>query len=160
MKRPAYARPVRELCEFAAKEGDFDLRFTPSPSAEESILGHKTVASRRGPDHHSEATVTGAYEELLVRGRIDGYSESQQLVEEVKTLKGDLERMPANHRTLHWAQAKVHAWLLCQHLNLAKLRVLLVYFDIGTGTETPFVERCSASELKLFFESLCSRFLA
>jgi len=68
--------------------------------------------------------------------------------------------MPANHRALHWAQAKAYAWLLCQQLGLAELRVSLVYFDIGTETETPFVELCSASELKVFFESLCSRFLA
>ena len=160
MKRPGYTVAVRELCEFAAKEGDLDLRFTPSPTAEEGILGHKTVASRRGASHRSEVAVAGAFEELLVRGRIDGYSESLQLLEEVKTFKGDLEHMPANHRALHWAQAKVYAWLLCQQLGLAELRVSLVYFDIGTEAETPFVELCSAGELKSFFESLCSRFLA
>lgn len=160
MKEPGYTVAVRELCEFAAKEGDLDLRFTPSPTAEEGILGHKTVASRRGTGHRSEIAVAGSYEELLVRGRIDGYSEGRQLLEEVKTYKGDLERMPANHRALHWAQAKVYAWLLCQKLGLAELRVSLVYFDIGTETETPLVQVCSAGELKTFFDSVCARFLA
>ncbi|EPN80695.1 Uvs006 [Pseudomonas syringae pv. actinidiae ICMP 19097] len=38
---------VRALCEFTAKVGDLDLRFTPSPTAQEGIAGHRTVASRR-----------------------------------------------------------------------------------------------------------------
>ncbi|WP_147466711.1 hypothetical protein, partial [Pseudomonas syringae] len=43
-----YAVAVRALCEFTAKVGDLDLRFTPSPTAQEGIAGHRTVASRRG----------------------------------------------------------------------------------------------------------------
>lgn len=34
---------VRELCEFTAKEGDLDLRFTPSPTAQEGMAGHSTL---------------------------------------------------------------------------------------------------------------------
>lgn len=36
----AYSVAVRELCEFAAKTGDLDHRFTPSPTAREGIAGH------------------------------------------------------------------------------------------------------------------------
>ena len=43
-----YTVAVRALCEFTAKLGDLDLRFTPSPSAQEGIEGHGVVASRRG----------------------------------------------------------------------------------------------------------------
>ena len=43
----SYSVAVRALCEFTAKVGDLDLRFTPSPSAQEGIAGHRTVASRR-----------------------------------------------------------------------------------------------------------------
>ena len=42
-----YAVAVRALCEFTAKEGDLDLRFTPSPTAQEGIAGHQTVFGRR-----------------------------------------------------------------------------------------------------------------
>ena len=33
----SYSVAVRALCEFTAKVGDLDLRFTPSPSAQEGI---------------------------------------------------------------------------------------------------------------------------
>lgn len=40
-----YTVAVRALCEFSAKTGDLDLRFTPSPSptAQEGMAGHATV---------------------------------------------------------------------------------------------------------------------
>ena len=66
-----------------------------------------------------------------MRGRADGYDPDRHLLEEVKTFKGDLELMPANHRQLHWAQAKVYGALAVPAVRPAELTVSLVYFDIG-----------------------------
>ena len=44
----SYRVAVRALCEFTAKVGDLDLRFTPSPTALEGIAGHAQVTARRG----------------------------------------------------------------------------------------------------------------
>ena len=33
-----YTVAVRELCEFTAKHGDLDLRFTPAPTAQEGMV--------------------------------------------------------------------------------------------------------------------------
>mgnify|MGYP000452705326 CR=1 FL=1 len=38
---------VRALCEFTARAGDLDLRFTPAPSALEGVEGHAVVQKRR-----------------------------------------------------------------------------------------------------------------
>jgi DNA excision repair protein ERCC-2 len=155
-----YRVAVRELCEFAAKRGDLDHRFTPSPTAQHGIAGHKIVAARRGATRRSEVLVAGEFKQLSVRGRADGFNEAEGLLEEVKTYRGDLARMPANHRNLHWAQAKVYGALLCAQLGRTELRVSLVYFEISSQEETSLVELCSASELRQFFESLCESFLA
>ena len=159
MHPPAYTVAVRTLCEFTAKEGDLDLRFTPSPTSQEGVAGHRTVAARRSPAYRAEVSLSGEFKHLVVRGRADGYDPDQRLLEEVKTYKGDLERMPANHRHLHWAQAKVYGWLLCRQLGLSELDVSLVYFDIGRQAETSLVQRCTAQELQQFFATLCERFL-
>ena len=155
-----YSVAVRELCEFAAKSGDLDLRFTPSPTAEEGMQGHRTVAARRGSGHRTEVALSGRYAELIVRGRADGYDADRGVLEEVKTFKGELERQPANHRALHWAQAKVYGWLLCEQMGLSELTVSLVYFDIDTEAELPFSQRCTATELHEVFGGLCALFLA
>ncbi|WOE82460.1 ATP-dependent DNA helicase [Pseudomonas protegens] len=155
----SYRIAVRALCEFSAKSGDLDLRFTPSPTALEGIVGHRTVASRRNPGYQSEVALEGQYGELLVKGRADGYDPAQNLLEEIKTYRGDLARMPDNHRQLHWAQAKVYGWLLCQSLQLPSIRVSLVYFDILSEQETALVEEHSAEALQAFFNRQCAVFL-
>ena len=156
----SYSIAVRALCEFTAKCGDLDLRFTPSPTALEGIVGHRTVASRRSPGYQNEVAVQGQYRQLTVRGRADGYDPAQNRLEEIKTYRGDLERMPANHRQLHWAQAKIYGWLLCQQLHLAEINLALVYFDIVSEQETSLVSACSALELETFFNQQCGLFLA
>lgn len=155
-----YSVAVRALCDFSARRGDLDLRFTPSPSAQEGVAGHQLVAGRRGPGYETEISLRGEFGPLVVRGRADGYDPARQRLEEIKTHRGDLARQPANHRHLHWAQAKVYGWLLCQERGLGELEVALVYFDIASQQETSFVEKHSAASLREFFEARCRDFLA
>lgn len=155
-----YVVAVRALCEFTAKAGDLDHRFTPSPSAQEGMAGHALVASRRGPDYRSEIALSGRFETLHVRGRADGYDPRLEQLEEIKTHRGDLSRQPANHRALHWAQLRVYGWLYCETHGLAQLRLALVYLDIGSQRETHFSEVWQADALKDFFETQCRRFIA
>jgi DNA excision repair protein ERCC-2 len=151
---------VRALCEFTARQGDLDLRFTPSPSSQEGIEGHRFVTSRRGGAYQAEVSLSGEFGALRVRGRADGYDPDRRRVEEIKTFRGDIGRQPANHRHLHWAQARVYGWLLCRQFELPSIEVALVYFDVGTHAETVFAEHATADELRLHFELQCGRFLA
>jgi DNA excision repair protein ERCC-2 len=158
-KDPPYVVAVRALCEFTAKLGDLDVRFTPSPSALEGMAGHRMVAMRRPPHYQTEVSLSGVYKDLLVRGRADGYDPELGQLEEVKTFRGDLEAMRANHRHLHWAQLKVYGHLLCRQEGLSRVRLALVYFNIATQDETLLAETFSATELEVFFEEQCERFL-
>jgi DNA excision repair protein ERCC-2 len=155
-----YQVAVRTLCEFTAKRGDLDLRFTPTPSAQEGIAGHQLVRERRGADYETEIGLKGAFGELAVRGRADGYDPGRHRLEEIKTHRGDLAKQPANQRHLHWAQARVYGWLFCQARGCQELELALVYFDLGTQQETVFTEQHSADSLREFFEASCGAFLA
>ncbi|WP_432754137.1 ATP-dependent DNA helicase [Pseudomonas sp. WMBT8] len=155
----SYTVAVRALCEFTAKVGDLDLRFTPSPSAQEGMLGHRTVASRRSAHYQSEVALEGLYQQLTVRGRADGYDPDRNVLEEVKTYRGDLDAQPANHRQLHWAQAKVYGWLMCCKLGIPEIELALVYFDIVSERETVIRQVCAVDELETFFNRQCGLFL-
>ncbi len=155
-----YVVAVRALCEFTAKVGDLDLRFTPSPTAQEGVAGHTAVTARRGSTYEREITVAGTWRHLLVRGRADGYDPDLHQLEEIKTFRGELAQMPENHRQLHWAQLRIYGWLLCQQRGWSELTLALVYFEIGSQQETVLTDTVTAAALHAFFTDQCGRFLA
>lgn len=149
---------VRVLCQFTAKHGDLNLRFTPAPSAREGIAGHIQVAARRGRDYEVEVPLQGEHDGLLVRGRADGYDSKERRLDECKTYRGDLSRMPDNQRELHWAQVKMYGAMMCRKHRLPRIRLTLVYFDIDTEDETVLAQDFRAEELQTFFEQQCARY--
>lgn len=156
----SYVVAVRALCEFTARAGDLDLRFTPAPSALEGMAGHGLVQSRRSATYESEISLSGRHENLVVRGRADGFDPQAGQLEEIKTYRGTLEGVRPHQRAVHWAQAKIYGHLLCQARGLTSLRVALVYFNISTGEETAFMETHEAQSLDTFFKEQCERFLS
>ncbi len=116
-----YRVAVRTLCDFTARQGDLDHRFTPAPSAQEGIEGHALVAKRREniAGYLAELPLSGEYQGLRVAGRADGFDVAANCVEEVKTHRSSLARMADNQRALHWAQVKVYGALLCAEREAA-----------------------------------------
>ena len=155
---PLGAVAVRALCDFAARTGDLDLRFTPSPSGNEGVAGHSEVTSRRGAGYQRELPLSAVWSGLRVQGRADGFDSVTQRLEEIKTHRGDPSLIAANQRALHWAQARVYGHMLCQQLALDGMDLALIYFNIDTGHETPLTQWHSAPELRAHFEDLCARY--
>jgi DNA excision repair protein ERCC-2 len=153
-----YPVAVRTLCQFACKTGDLDRRFTPAPSAQEGMAGHAIVASRRGAQYQTELSLAGEYRGLRLRGRADGFDPHAMRLDECKTHRGALERMPGNHRALHWAQLKTYGALLCQRDGLTEIDLALVYFDIDQQRETILQQRFAALALKDFLDQSCEKF--
>ncbi|MFD1712795.1 ATP-dependent DNA helicase [Ottowia sp. GY511] len=150
---------VKALCAFGARSGDLDHRFTPAPTALDGVRGHQIIAARRDADHASEVALTGHYGDLIIRGRADGVGLSPPCVEEVKTHRGPIQQIPPNQTSMHWAQAKVYAHLLCSQHVLSAADVRLLYFDPFRDRETPLTQHCSADNLRREFEALCARFM-
>lgn len=151
---------VRALCDFAARAGDLDLRFTPSPSGSEGVAGHGEVTGRRGPAYQREVPLSMVWNGLRVQGRADGWDPEARRLEEIKTHRGDAALIAPNRRALHRAQALVYGHILCAHLGLEGVEVAVVYFDIDTQQETPLPQWHSAADLREHFEALCTRYRA
>ncbi len=155
----AYRISVNALVAFTARAGDLDLRFTPAPSALEGIAGHMIIRQRRRANYESEVRLSGSYPGLDVTGRADGYDPDKHLLEEVKTHRSDLSRIPGNQRAVHLAQAKLYGWMLCQARGLDQINIAVVYFNVMTGEESAEPESFSAAQLQRFFNQHCERFL-
>ncbi|WP_291137096.1 ATP-dependent DNA helicase [Hydrogenophaga sp.] len=150
---------VRTLCAFAARRGDLDHRFTPAPSAQAGIEGHGAVTARRPSGYQRERSLGAACGGLWLQGRADGVDVDARRVEEIKTHRGDPALIPDNQRSLHWAQAKVYGWLLCEAEQWSQIDVALVYFDIDSGRETVLSETHSREALAAHALALSGRYL-
>ena len=156
----AYTVSVRSLCEFTAKRGDLDRRFTPSATALEGMNGQAAIAARRGSTYETELALEGRHGMLRVRGRADGFDAARRCLEEIKTIRGDPGAIAENRRHLHWAQLQTYGALFCRTRGLAEVDLCLVYVDASTQAETVLRERCSAADLETAFSARCERFLA
>ena len=125
-----YPVSVRALCEFTAKQGDLDHRFTPAPTAQQGMQGHVQAALRRGAGYQREISLAATDQGLLVRGRADGYDPTLHRLDEFKTFRGDWGHLKANHRSLHWAQLKTYSAMLCLRDGKGAVDLALVYVDI------------------------------
>ena len=155
-----YTISVRNLCEFTAKRGDLDRRFTPSATALEGLAGQAGVAARRGAGYETELSLEGECNGLRVRGRADGYDPRRHCLEEIKAIRGSVDEIPQNRRQLHWAQLEVYGALLCRSRGLAEVHLALVYVDVATQSETVLRQLATAAGLEAAFTARCNAFLA
>jgi Rad3-related DNA helicase len=151
---------VRELCEFTAKHGDLDRRFTPSATALEGLMGQSTVAQRRGQDYETEIALETRLGPLRVRGRADGYDPRRRCLEEIKTIRGHPDQIPQNRRLLHWAQLQTYGALFCRARGLKEINLAMVYFDVASQSEVELREVFGAQALAEMLAQRCDAFLA
>jgi hypothetical protein len=93
-----------------------------------------------------------------VRGRADGYDPDQNLIEEVKTYRGQFTSIPTTTATCTGPSCASTA-TCCASSWTAEVNLALVYFDIGSQQEPPARDPRRA-ELKAIFEDQCGRFIA
>jgi len=155
-----YTVSVRELCEFTAKRGDLDRRFTPTATALEGRVGENTVAQRRGQDYETQIVLETICGPLRVRGRADGHDPRRRCLEEIKTIRGHPDDIPQNRRLLHWAQLQTYGALFCRARNLPEIALALLYFDVASQTEIELRQLCGTDELEQLLAQRCDAFVA
>ncbi len=111
------------------------------------MAGHRAVTFSRGGDYRAEVLVEGEIEGLRLRGRIDGVEASGDIIDEIKTHRGPVERIPAHHRALHWAQLRTYGALLGMAEGLTEITLRLCYYDIDRREETQQVETTQVHDL-------------
>lgn len=153
---------VSALCEFAARTGSLEFRYTPAPSAIEGIAGHRAVQERRPDPYVAEYPLRGECEGLEIAGRVDGYYANVQdcYLEEIKTHRGKLTRIGPGKRALHWAQLKVYGALFCRHNQRTSVNLKLTYFEVRREEESCEEICCEADELWDFLINLCTQYRA
>ena len=162
--KPVFSVSVRELVEFALRQGDLggEKVFVGSGRALAGICGHQRVQSSRPTGYRKELSVSRDIEApdlvLRIQGRIDGLlvTSTETLLEEIKTVGNGWD---GKADPLHWAQAKVYGFIYAQSVELERIALGLTYLDLESGKETAFKEGLSRDELARFFDQATGIYL-
>lgn len=138
---------VRALCEFTARTGDLDHRLRPTTTAVEGLAVHRRFADAAREGRRCEVPLEAVIGGLRVRGRADAVDDANDGVEEVKSSRGDPERMPAGLRALHRAQLETYAALYAIDRPVASIRTTLTYIDVDDGRLRQEVGTASPEDL-------------
>jgi DNA excision repair protein ERCC-2 len=162
--KPVFTVQVRELVEFALRQGDLggERDFVGPNRALEGTRGHQRLQRSRSADYQKEVRVRHEIEKaefiLRIQGRIDCLLATgpEVLLEEIKTVQGQWDHAAD---PLHWAQARIYGFIYAQANALDKIVLQLTYLNLETGELTEFRNACMLTELSSFFEQATTIYL-
>ncbi len=155
---------IRNLVEFVLRRGSIDSRIKASVRALEGIKGHKKIQSSYSENDKAEVTLKeDIYFEgvtLRVEGRADGILEENEkiIIDEIKTTTKNVMDIDYDFNELHWAQAKVYAYIYSKEKNLDSIIVQLTYYNVEDFGTKFLRKEYSFDELREFFYDLIEKY--
>ncbi|PGS49957.1 ATP-dependent DNA helicase [Bacillus sp. AFS041924] len=135
---------VRTLVEYAHTAGSINVGYKSSVSLTEGTKAHQKIQKEYGELDVKERPISGsiAFEQLefQIEGRCDGllFQDEHYIIEEIKSTMKDLNEINENSYPVHWAQAKVYGYFICEELQLEKITLRLTYINILTEQKISF----------------------
>jgi len=155
---------IRNLVEFVLRRGSIDSRIKASVRALEGIKGHKKIQSSYSEKDRAEVTLKEDIDfedfTLRVEGRADGILEENEkiIIDEIKTTTKNVMDIDYDFNELHWAQAKVYAYIYSKEKNLDSIIVQLTYYNVKDFGTKFLRKEYSFNELKEFFYDLIEKY--
>ena len=155
---------IRNLVEFVLRRGSIDSRIKASVRALEGIKGHKKIQSSYSEKDRAEVTLKEDIDfenfTLRVEGRADGILEENEkiIIDEIKTTTKNVIDIDYDFNELHWAQAKVYAYIYSKEKDLESIIVQLTYYNVEDFGTKFLRKEYSFNELKEFFYDLIEKY--
>ena len=164
---------VIKLAAFVWQRGDINRWLDEATSPQEGVNTQKKYQSQRrkvAGSYETEVNYKRQYQyrdfELTVSGRIDGLilHHSRRVgnsatIEEIKTTRHDIDAKRHQDGSVHDAQVKLYAALVCAKENVPICTTKVVYVHPDTMKTDEFREQHSMKGLDQFFIETCNVFL-
>ena len=164
--KPHFHIGVSELVEQTLRSGDINFRFSSRSSALEGIKGHQRLQKSRNQNYRAEKQLSDRIEwddlSLEISGRVDGYypDEERFIVEEIKTIRVDVDLIPEGVRRMHWGQVRIYGLLLARLHGITRLTLRLCYLDLDEDQEFQFDEIWTIERLQDFYDDLIEQYVS
>ncbi|HIG30315.1 MAG TPA: ATP-dependent DNA helicase [Verrucomicrobiales bacterium] len=163
-KKLSYQISVKKLVSFVLRTGGLRGEagcFRPRRGLE-GTRGHQKIQNSRPADYEKEVSISMELEselvQLQIKGRIDGLwrTKNPVLLEEIKTVTEKWNGIPD---ILHWAQARIYAYLAFHENPLDRLDIQLTYLELESDQLTVFRESHEWQVLEAFFKKTVAEYL-
>lgn len=147
---------VRPLVEYVFRSGSITSGFRTATSLTEGTRAHQQVQRDYGENDQKEVQLEAEilYEDLLfvVEGRCDGLIQEDEriMIDEIKSTSGDLGEITEHTYPVHWAQAKMYAYMYAKLHEIPTMAVRLTYSQVPSGERKQFVQEWSFAQLESF----------
>ncbi|BBH23709.1 ATP-dependent helicase [Paenibacillus baekrokdamisoli] len=155
---------VRSLVEYVCSSGSIESGFRTTSSMTEGTKVHQAIQKQYGEQDQKEVYVSVeiVIDDLLfiVDGRCDGLLAHETIltVDEIKSTARELAAITESSYPVHWAQAKMYAYIIAKDQGLDQMKVQLTYVQVVTGEQKRFVEVMPFVELEQFMLSMLAAY--
>ncbi|PAD77303.1 ATP-dependent DNA helicase [Paenibacillus campinasensis] len=147
---------VRPLVEYVFRSGSISSGFRSASTLVEGTRAHQTVQKEYGEHDRKEVQLETAipYEDMVfqIEGRCDGllFQGERIWIDEIKSTSGRLEDIEEDSYPVHWAQAKMYAYMYAKQHDTRTITVRLTYVHIPSGERKQYEQEWSDAELETF----------
>ncbi|WP_410506216.1 ATP-dependent DNA helicase [Haloimpatiens sp. FM7315] len=156
---------VRNLIEYVMRSGDLISSFKGVSRNMDAIKIHNKLQKKGGKEYNKEYYLCFTTEiqgtKIQISGRADGViiKENEIIIDEIKTTTQPLSDISKDMNPMHFAQAKVYAYIYAKDNNLDSIKVQLTYYSFLERETKVFLEEYKILELETFFYDLIGTYM-
>ena len=165
----AYLRlSVHQLVDFLLRTGDIDNRVFNRSSMTEGSRLHSVYQAKQSANYFAEFPLKKSFNvdeiNIVLEGRADGIikrSETEYVIDEIKTTVEDLKTFHDDNLEWHLGQAKCYAYMFAKQTGLEFIAIKLTYIRQGKEKEQ-FIDSYyfNVAELEQYIYGLLNEYLA
>lgn len=161
---PEIKLSVRSLVEYVFRSGSIDNQFRTATTMTEGTKAHKAIQNTYAETDQKEVFLKTEVEYdsmiFVIEGRCDGllFHYDEILIDEIKSTSRDLSLIEEDSHPVHWAQAKVYAYIYAKDHDQQEVSVQLTYVQTATDEQKKFKKRFRFEELEQFVTELVRQY--
>ncbi|MEH7304234.1 ATP-dependent DNA helicase [Neobacillus drentensis] len=147
---------VRTLVEHVYRSGSIDSRFRSQSTLLDGTRIHqmiqKTYQESDRKEVYLRAEVKAEDLSFIIDGRCDGllFRDDEVVIDEIKSYSLLTEQIQQGGYPVHWAQAKLYAYMYARDNDLQEISVQLTYVHVDTLDKIYFKRNYHFTELEVF----------
>jgi len=147
---------VRTLVEHVYKSGSIDARFRSQSKLVDGTRIHQKIQKtyREGDQKEVYLSTKISYDGLIyiIDGRCDGllFDDGMVTIDEIKSFTQPLDQLAEEGFPVHWAQAKMYAFIYAKDNALPEILVQLTYVHVETEAKRYCKKNYSFADLEKF----------